>query len=171
MQLDSTNRSEFESREKLLNPEFNQGTTSLPLIRWARVKGTPLFVGLIGIMGSVFLLFNNPEKKQIFPPDRFWLATGYYGPTCGATRATHALLVGDVMRAIQFNALWVATIPIILYVYVWWVTKIFTGKELPKIKITKKMIWIAIAIAVIFTIGRNFPGAVPEYFARGRLDR
>ena len=47
-----------------------------------------------------------------------YAATHIHCPVCGVTRATHALLHGRFLEAMRFNALWVVSIPLLLYIAV-----------------------------------------------------
>ncbi len=142
---------------------------SHPKLLFAAVKGTPLLTAAAIGVGCLYVGLNNPETKQILPPCGFYLTTGFYCPGCGMTRALHSFLHGDILRAIQFNAVLVAVIPFLMYFYVWWMTWAFTGKELPKIKASKQMTWAIVGLVVLVVVGRNFPGPVAEYFSRGRV--
>lgn len=142
---------------------------SHPALLAAAIKGTPLITAAAIATGCAYVGLNNPETNHILPVCGFYLATGYYCPGCGMTRALHSVLHGNIIRAFQFNALLTLAIPVLMYLYVWWMTWAFTGKELPKIKVSKRVTWAIIGLAVIFVVGRNFPGPVAEFFARGRV--
>ncbi len=71
-----------------------------------------LFVGV----GVLLVLARVEPSGQFFYP-RCWLlqTTGFQCPSCGATRALHALLNGELTRALQFNALIVLALPIVAW--------------------------------------------------------
>ncbi len=63
-------------------------------------------------------LFFNPTDYGIFPKCQFLLATGYKCPGCGSQRAIHALLNGDFIAAVKYNAIFIISLPIIcIYAY------------------------------------------------------
>lgn len=132
------------------------------------VKGTPVATAAVIAAGCTYVALNDPESKTIFPQCGFYALTGYYCPGCGMTRALHNVLTGDIVRAFRFNALLVIGLPVLAYLFVWWITWAFTGKELPRIKINRKITLMIIAIAVFFIVGRNLPGDVAGFFALER---
>ncbi len=133
------------------------------------IRGMPVLTGVAIATGCAFVGLNDPSTKTVTPPCTFYLMTGFYCPGCGMTRATHSMLNLDFVKAFRFNALLVVSIPVLIYLYVWWVTWAYSGKELPKINIPKKVTIFLIALAVVFVVGRNFPGAIPEFFAKDRI--
>ena len=142
---------------------------SHPHLHFAIIKGTPILTAAAIATGCAYVGLNGPETKQIFPVCGFYAATGFYCPGCGMTRALHSVLHGDIIRAFQFNALLVVVLPFLMYLYVWWMTWAFTGRELPRLKMSKRITLVLIGLAVFFIVGRNFPGPVAEFFARDRV--
>lgn len=66
----------------------------------------------LGLGVWLLLNFDPNSPNSIFPPCLFRAATGYYCIGCGATRALHALVHGDVFRAFAMNPLAVLMIPL-----------------------------------------------------------
>lgn len=132
------------------------------------LKGTPVLTGAIVACGCAYVGLNDPESKQLFPTCGFYALTGMYCPGCGMTRALHSLLGGNIIRAIRFNLLLVLAMPILIYAYVWWMSWTFKVKEMPKLKFSRRVAWSLFAFALIFIIGRNFPGDLPNYFSLGK---
>lgn len=61
---------------------------------------------LLAAAGAVILLsFFDPLHCRWLPKCVFYEFTGIYCPGCGATRALHAALHGDVMRSLHCNLL------------------------------------------------------------------
>ena len=132
------------------------------------IKGTPIVTAGAVAATCAYVALNDPDSKTLFPKCGFYALTGYYCPGCGMTRALHHLLRGDVLKAFQYNAILVVGIPVLIYLYVWWVMWAFTGKELPKLKLNRKVTIIILCLVGIFIVGRNLPGEVAAFFA---LDR
>lgn len=168
--------SQYENNENVVDAKtfLEQQELLIPMpkkskLEHAVVKGTPILVAAAIATGCAYAAFNDPETKQIFPTCGFYAATGMYCPGCGMTRAVGNLVQGDVLRAFRFNAMLVVAIPILLYLYIWWTTWAFSGRELPTLKFSKPIIYLIVAFVVIFSIGRNIPGAIPEFFSLGRI--
>lgn len=85
------------------------------------------------------------------------------------TRALHSVLNLDLIKALQFNTILVLALPVLAYMYVWWMTWAYSGKELPKFVASKKVSMIVVALVLVFVVGRNFPGPIAEFFARDRI--
>ncbi|MEM9280748.1 MAG: DUF2752 domain-containing protein [Verrucomicrobiota bacterium] len=81
--------------------------------RWV-VTGLALSVGLVL---AVYLYGTSPgsEEARLLPRCAFNWLTGWHCPGCGNTRATHALLHGNIAGAIQHNALFVVALPFLIY--------------------------------------------------------
>ena len=142
---------------------------SHPVALHAVIKGTPLLTAAAIATGCAYVGLNNPETQHVFPVCGLYALTGYYCPGCGMTRALHCVLHGNIVRAIQYNALLVAALPVLMYLYVWWMTWAFKGKRLPVFHLSRRTTWIIIGLIAVFIVGRNFPFAVSEYFSRGRV--
>lgn len=70
--------------------------------------------GAIALPAAVWLLitFDPNAAGNPFPPCVFRFLTGYYCVGCGATRALHALVHGDVAHAFAMNPLIMLMLPI-----------------------------------------------------------
>lgn len=75
------------------------------------LKITLVAIGLLTAIAIYFAL--DPSKNFWFPKCLFLVATGFKCPGCGSQRVIHALLHGDVAVAWGFNALMVASIPLV----------------------------------------------------------
>jgi Protein of unknown function (DUF2752) len=60
-------------------------------------------VVLVGGAGAV--AYFDPSKQNFFPICPLLALTGFACPGCGLTRGFHALIQGDLITAIDFNAL------------------------------------------------------------------
>lgn len=62
----------------------------------------------------IFIYANfDPSASNIFPKCVVRSLTGYDCPGCGSQRAIHALLHADIAQAWHYNALLVASLPLI----------------------------------------------------------
>ena len=60
----------------------------------------------------VVLYVFDPATVGIYPPCVFRAITGYLCAGCGATRATHQLLHGNLAEAFRLNAMYVLMLPV-----------------------------------------------------------
>jgi hypothetical protein len=76
-------------------------------LAWAAM----LLAGLL----AVFLLwqFDPNQAGNPFPPCPSRWLTGLYCPGCGATRALHALVHGNLEKALSMNVMFVFAIPLV----------------------------------------------------------
>lgn len=97
----------------------------------------------------------DPSARTLTPPCPLRSLTGLDCPLCGATRATHALLHGDVVRALDFNALYVGALPVVLALGLVWLVR----GRLPAALRTARATWVLLSVGVAFTVARNLPFA------------
>ena len=77
---------------------------------------------------------------------------------CGATRAVHSLLRGDVVGAMDHNLLLVLLVPVFIYAFVAW-TATRMGHPLKPVPINSPWVWGPLTIVtIVFTVVRNIPG-------------
>lgn len=112
------------------------------------------------LLGSIALLliliyYNfNPSNIAIFPKCPFLLLTGFKCPGCGSQRAIHCLLHFDIIRAIKYNFLLVAFLPVIVVLIYAEVMK--KKKPALYVKLHKaKYIWIIFGVVIGWWIIRN----------------
>ncbi len=95
----------------------------------------------------------DPSRHRLGPPCPLRTLTGLDCPFCGATRATHALLRADLATAADFNALYVAALPVAVLALVAWVARgrwpVWTRRPAAR--------WLAVALLVGFAVARNLP--------------
>ena len=126
--------------------------TSSKLERILAVAG----VSALGI-GSFFVWFYNPSKVSFFPVCPLFSLTGIACPGCGLTRGFHALFHGDVLTALDYNALIPFYILIFGYFFVSLALVAVKGRGLSFQVFRPKLIWSFFAIFLVFAITRNLP--------------
>ncbi|BBC28898.1 hypothetical protein SGFS_001890 [Streptomyces graminofaciens] len=94
----------------------------------------------------------DPTRPGRFPSCPFRAVTGWDCPGCGSLRALHALTHGDVVAAVDYNALLVGFLPFGAVIWLRAVTGRFRPRVLP--------VWAARALAatvVLWAVIRNLP--------------
>lgn len=117
---------------------------------------------LFGIIGATFLIVSivlivkyDPEKVKIFPPCVFHSITGLYCPGCGMTRAIHALLNGEILKAVNFNPLFFLFLPLFFYMGTIQIKSLIKTGKITNIRINYHIIRLIVLIVVLFWILRN----------------
>lgn len=72
---------------------------------------------LLALAGGIIVGCNTDFFSHLFPPCSVKLLMGVNCVSCGATRATLALLRGDILTAIYYNPLYVALLCWLIYLY------------------------------------------------------
>jgi len=70
-----------------------------------------LCAALVAVPACLLVAIFNPSEYGFFPKCLFFVATGFYCPGCGATRALHHLLNGRVIQAFGMNPLLFLSLP------------------------------------------------------------
>ncbi|MEZ5307685.1 MAG: DUF2752 domain-containing protein [Pyrinomonadaceae bacterium] len=99
----------------------------------------------------------NPSESGLFPGCPFLQMTGFACPGCGLTRGFHALFHGDVIGALDYNAL----IPFFALGFVYLLVLLFfisvLGKS-PRLKpVNGATLTVFMICAGIFAVLRNLP--------------
>jgi len=111
---------------------------------------------------SAFLYAVDPNRHAVYPQCLLYNTTGVYCAGCGATRAIHALLHGRVIEALHDNALFIAALPLLLYVAGFYALAAWRANAWPKItvdgrKLARRALGIFL-LMIAFMVLRNLPG-------------
>jgi hypothetical protein len=80
------------------------------------------------IVVAVFYFSINPATSKYMPRCVFLVVTGFKCPGCGSQRAIHALLHGNFIDALRYNAFFVAALPVIALYFLNDYTKLLPSK-------------------------------------------
>jgi hypothetical protein len=119
-----------------------------------------LYWGVAGVTLAVAFVYYhfNPADVHFFPPCLFRKLTGYHCPGCGAQRAIHQLLHGNLREAFRYNALLVLLLPYVSLGFVLDVRNQFRGGgTLPAAYRKAEVIYAVLAAIILFWILRNVP--------------
>lgn len=84
--------------------------------------------------------------------------TGWYCPGCGAGRAFHAVLHGDLVEAFCYNPVMVILAPFLgLYVCARGIDWVLTGGNHIDHRISVRMLVVILAVVLIYGVIRNIP--------------
>ena len=118
-----------------------------------------LAVAGLAATGVVLLLVRNfnPTASGWFPQCPFYALTGLSCPGCGATRGMHQLLNGDLTAALDYNALLMLFVPMIIYFVLNLVSVAVRGQTLGIGKLPPAGIWAFAVVLFVFGVLRNLP--------------
>ena len=111
---------------------------------------------------SAFLYAVDPTRHAVYPQCLLYNATGIYCAGCGATRAIHALLHGRVIEALHDNALFIAALPLLVYVAGFYALAAWRANAWPEISLDGPKLMrrgmILFLLMIGFMVLRNLPG-------------
>src|SRR5271155_4662832 len=124
---------------------------------------TQIALGACACAGaSLFVYAVDPSRHAVYPQCLLYNATGIYCAGCGATRAIYALLHGRVIEALHDNALFVAALPLLIYVIGSYALTAWCVNAWPEVPVDNhKLVRRGLAIfflMIAFMVLRNLPG-------------
>jgi hypothetical protein len=133
--------------------------------------GTPVFWVLaasataIAVLAGAVLFYFDPSRYGFYPICLFHSTTGLLCPACGSLRALHQLLHGHLAAAFHLNPLLVVALPMV----VWYAADSaarMRRNEPVRAAISKRWIWLIVAIGAAVSVWRNIPGSPFALLAR-----
>jgi hypothetical protein len=107
--------------------------------------------------GSGFVAYFDPTQANFLPVCPLYSLTGFACPGCGLTRGFHALFHGDVVTALDFNALTPLWVLIFGYVWVSLVLLALRGKGLRMWPTRPRFLVAFMILLLAFGVLRNVP--------------
>ncbi len=111
-------------------------------------------LAVVGLLGLAILYFFDPARFGYYPVCLFHRTTGLLCPGCGGLRAIHQLLHGNVAAAFHLNALFVLSLPVLVFVAARFLFLRLRGRA-AAIEVRPFWIWTGFVLLVLFGIIRN----------------
>ena len=110
----------------------------------------------------IFLLAKFvANHKEYLSPCLTYTLFGINCPGCGATRASIALLNGDIVTSLRQNCMVVIGILVCVWLYIEFLFKVYE-KPLSFTIVKQSYIWVLVSFLLVYTILRNiFPSLAP----------
>ena len=109
------------------------------------------------VAGAAAVWYFDPVNAGFFPQCPLYSMTGFACPGCGLTRGFHALFHGDVLTALDFNAM----IPVISiffgYIFFSMLSVAVRGKGFSINKTSIAIVWVTLVSLLAFGVLRNIP--------------
>lgn len=116
------------------------------------------FAVLAGVIAAAgYVAAVDPNRPGHYPTCPFLALTGYYCPGCGSLRMIHALTHGHVAEAFGRNPLAFATLPLLGYLWVRWVSAARHGRPVRSGMLQPVWIIAFTVVIMLFWLVRNLP--------------
>ena len=123
--------------------------------RFERIVAAAGASGIIAGAGAVW--YFDSTKAAFFPVCPLYSLTGFACPGCGLTRGFHALLHGDVVTALDYNALLPLFALLIGFAFVSMTYFAFRGRRVPVNLLHPNGLWVFFVLLIAFGVLRNLP--------------
>jgi len=121
----------------------------------ARVLAATGLIG--GAAAAAGVAWFNPATAGFFPQCPLYLMTGLACPGCGLTRGFHALFHGDVLGALDYNALLPVYVLLFAYLAASLVSVAARGRSLSFKLFQPKALYCFLVVSLVFGVVRNLP--------------
>lgn len=115
-----------------------------------------LGLGLMGLVCAAVIYILHIPTAEIFPGCTFYLATGYYCPGCGGTRAVKALWKGEIAASLYYH-------PFVIYILVYYVVfevshslNLATHGKVRGLRICPWYFYVGITLIILQWIIKNY---------------
>ena len=116
-----------------------------------RIKAVAVVAGTLTTLAVAKFVSPSQTRLSTCP---FNMATGLDCPLCGGTRALHALTNGDIVSAIDYNALAALLVIPALAVFLGWITVTLWKRNEWSVP---RSSWLLLGILGAFWVVRNLP--------------
>jgi len=122
---------------------------------------TPLLLGGAVFASAVYVGLVDPNAAGHYPLCPTKYLTGLDCPGCGGLRAVHSLMHGDVVGALDHNAMVVLLIPVVVLLWARSLVRAWRGSPPPERDpwwTRPAVLWALVAAFAVFTVVRNIHG-------------
>src|SRR5687768_6737035 len=109
------------------------------------------------VAGSAAVWYFDPTRAGFFPVCPLYSLTGFACPGCGLTRGFHALFHGDILTALDYNALLPFFALLIGFGFVSLVVFALKGRRLSLNPLHPNALWVFFVLLLVFGVTRNLP--------------
>ncbi len=104
-----------------------------------------------------FVWYFNPSNVHFLPVCPLYSMTGYACPGCGLTRGFHALFHGDILTALDYNALLPIFALVLGFFYLSMVSVAVRGRGFGAWAYSPKFLFAFLILLIVFGVVRNLP--------------
>ena len=109
------------------------------------------------VAGAGVVAYVNPAAVRIFPACPLYSLTGFACPGCGLTRGFHALFHGDILRALDHNAMLPFFALLVGFGFGSLVYFALRGRRIPWNLLQPNALWVFLVMLLVFGVTRNLP--------------
>ena len=118
----------------------------------------PVIAGAIALAGCAYLATHDPNDPSVLMPQcPTKLLTGLDCPLCGGLRMVRALVTGHWSAALHDNAVLLALVPLVGYVWLRWLVAGLRGTAY-QFSFSRRAGYAVLGLAVVWMVVRNLPG-------------
>lgn len=142
----------------IAGPSSTADTAVVEASRWQRITAPALTIGALGA-ATLALYVRDPHESGSwgYCPSA---ALGFWCPGCGGLRAVNDLTHGDVGAAASSNLLFIALLPVLVFLLGRWAVERWLGRERePNARLITMGTVTLCVLAAAFAIARNLPGS------------
>lgn len=109
------------------------------------------------LAGAVAVAYFDPTTAGFFPVCPLYSMTGFACPGCGLTRGFHALFHGDMLGALDYNALLPGFALLMGFLFVSMTLTAIRGRGLSINLLKPNYLWVFLILLLVFGVLRNIP--------------
>lgn len=109
------------------------------------------------VLGAAAIWYFDPTKTGFLPRCPLYSVTGFACPGCGLTRGFHALLHGDVLTALDYNALLPLFGLLLGFGFLSLVYFAMRGRRIGFNLLHPTALWGFLFLLMVFGVTRNLP--------------